>query len=101
MVNLVSGREFKCQPVQDMTKTEVIDLSMVELLMKWKNDVMNPPKKIEETPPVLGIVEKVAIVDLKEHENNLRFFETITLKRGLNLKVFIEPEEAERWLKQS
>ena len=55
----LGGAAIPFMPVPALTKVQVIDLSVVETLMKWKNRVMNPPKEIEVIPPVLGIVEKV------------------------------------------
>jgi len=37
----LDGTPVLHQPVQDMTKLEVIDFPTVEVLFKWRNDVMS------------------------------------------------------------
>lgn len=46
----------------------------------------------------LDELEKVAFVDVPEHLNVIRFYETVATNRGIKVGTFSEIEEAEVWL---
>lgn len=45
-----------------------------------------------------GILKMTAIVDLEEYRDRFRFFETVAINRGFNLRIFGDPDEAVIWL---
>jgi hypothetical protein len=46
----------------------------------------------------VGIVTQAAIVDLKEYEKSFKFFETVAINRGFNIRIFGDVDEARAWL---
>ena len=48
----------------------------------------------------LGAIRRVAYVDInRDHPHeNMQFAETVAVNRGLNVRVFLTVEEAERWI---
>lgn len=46
------------------------------------------------------IIQKCAIVDLKEFENSYRFFENVAVNRGYNLRIFSDVNDAIKWLQK-
>ncbi len=46
-----------------------------------------------------SIISRCAIVDLKEFENDYRFFENVAVNRGFDLRIFSDVKEAIAWLK--
>ena len=53
-----------------------------------------------ETLRVARIIEKVALLGNPKDRNILEFFEIVSRNRGLQVKVFYEPEPAETWLRE-
>jgi hypothetical protein len=45
------------------------------------------------------ILQKGAIVDLKEFEKGYKFFENVAVNRGFNIRIFPDIDEAIAWLK--
>jgi len=48
----------------------------------------------------LNVIQKAAVVDLKEFEHNYKFFENLTKKGGYKLQFFSDLEAARTWLKE-
>ena len=46
------------------------------------------------------LCRKVALLDIPENSEQNRFFETVCVNRGLNLKFFLREQEAVDWLRQ-
>lgn len=47
-----------------------------------------------------SVITHSAIVDLKEFEHEYKFFETVAMNRGFNLRLFSDPDEAVEWLRK-
>jgi len=53
----------------------------------------------QELPDIIQKkIKKVAIVDLEGFEEDKRFFETVALNRGHNVKIFTDLNKAQEWL---
>ena len=53
----------------------------------------------QELPDIIQKkIKKVAIVDLDGFEEDKRFFETVALNRGHNVKIFADLNKAQEWL---
>lgn len=50
--------------------------------------------KIQKT----GVLTKMAVVDLEDSMERLKFFETVAVNRGVNMKIFSSVEKAAAWL---
>lgn len=46
-----------------------------------------------------NVVTRCAIIDRKEYENRVKFFENVAVNRGFFLRFFTDPESAVEWLK--
>jgi len=46
-----------------------------------------------------NVIARCAIIDLKEYENRVKFFENVAVNRGFFLRFFIDSESAVEWLK--
>jgi hypothetical protein len=46
----------------------------------------------------LSVLKKAALVYRKENHEFTSFFETVAINRGLNVKIFLEPDEAVGWI---
>jgi hypothetical protein len=57
---------------------------------------------IEYAKLIKGMVEnkkhKIALIFRKENEQYTRFFETTLVNRGINIKIFIDSAEAQKWV---
>jgi hypothetical protein len=47
-----------------------------------------------------GVINRCAVVDLKEFEHSYRFFETLAVNRGYLFRIFSGTDEAVPWLKK-
>ncbi len=45
-----------------------------------------------------GILKRAAVIDLEENSENSRFFETVAVNRGINIRIFSSADEAVDWL---
>ena len=46
-----------------------------------------------------NVVTRCAIIDRKEYESRVKFFENVAVNRGFFLRFFTDPESALEWLK--
>ena len=47
-----------------------------------------------------GVINRCAVVDLKEFEHSYRFFETVAVNRGYRFRIFSGTDQAVPWLKK-
>ncbi len=47
-----------------------------------------------------SLITRCAIIDLEEFKHSYRFFETVAVNRGYNLRIFSDTGEAIAWLKK-
>ena len=48
----------------------------------------------------LGVLKRAGILDRLENRFRLRFFESVARRRGYNLRTFVDPEQANLWLRE-
>lgn len=56
------------------------------------------PSRFFPTVRNLNVINRAALVDLKEFERDDAFFETVAVNRGFNLRIFSNSDEALQWL---
>ena len=49
----------------------------------------------------LSVIKKAALVYRQENYEFTSFFETVAINRGLNVKIFVEEDEAVAWITQA
>ena len=82
--------KYKCSKV-------LIDIRGFEERIKDAIVIFNLASK--ELPEITRKkINKVAIIDNKDHDNNNRFFENVAVNRGHNVKIFTDEKEAINWL---